>query len=93
MISDDLERKAKSIIWLSEHSDYDVIKAESRILEAFRSGDKLSDEEMDNYQQIIHSLKSSGYLRCGMTSKFQETFRTTEAGIDYLSRIRVKFGV
>lgn len=87
-----MDRQVRSMIWMSEHSDSDVLKAESHILETYRDGGILSDEEFGDYHQIIHSLKDSGYLRCGITSKFQVTYKTTEAGIDYLTRLHTYFG-
>ena len=87
-----IEKQIKSMIWMRQQSDTDILRAEKHILETYRDGAVLSDEEFFNYNQIIHSLKDSGYLRCGISSEFQVTYKTTEAGKDYLARLGQRLG-
>lgn len=87
-----MERQVKSMVWMSEHSDRDVLKAERHILETYKEGGILSNEEFEDYHQIIYSLKDSGYLRCGLTSQFQVIHNTAEAGNDYLIRLQKRLG-
>lgn len=48
-----MERQVKSMVWMSEHSDHDILKAERYILETYKEGGILSNEEFEDYHQII----------------------------------------
>lgn len=43
--------------------------------------------EMDDLYLLIRKLRDCAYIRCGVNKDLEETYKTTDSGMDYLRRL------
>lgn len=90
MLSDEQIRcESVSRIFLSQRSEEEKERLEMEILERFSTpNNRFPPEQMDRLYLLIRKLKDCAYIRCGVNSNLEETYKTTDSGMAYLRMLR-----
>ena len=89
MLSDEqIRRESRSRIYLSQKSEDEKDRFEMEILERFsKPNNRFPPEQMDDLCLLIRKLRDCAYIRCGVNKDLEETYKTTDSGMDYLRRL------